>query len=217
MSASSTHVPGMVGVLSASEAVSFSSFASDLDGLVLPQGTVKHFVSNPDVSWACNEVVALARERGLGWVWLIGSSRSFAPDTIVTLLARDAEIIGPVVLEPAAPFRPEATPFRLDEVTGPGTLHEVDQITSPMGVLIRRSAFELGLPVFDEDGMAGFCERAAARGVQSYVDTSVRLGHRFVATIRPEHRAGRWELVASVGGIEFTLPVTSKAVEPALR
>ena len=181
---------------------------------MLPDGSVKDFEFGVDEIELWNVLIERALKRGSYWVWFITEEHMFAPDSVEKLLSRDEAIVASVVLSRKPPFFPEAmkTPerrFGLNEIAGPSIMHEVSSLTSPIGVLVRRAVFEaIDPPWIDHaDGMQGFTERAVERGYQPFIDTSVRIGNRLVASVYPTYRGGKWELVSSVGEAEFSLPL----------
>ena len=213
---------GTVAVLFSSDAARYSAFTADLEWLELPDGSVKDFEFGADATASRNALVQRAVERGSYWVWFISEDHSFAPDIVKTLLLRDEPIVAPIALSASAPFAPLAyrgvsrasrrLPVRLDDVVGPGTMVEIDS-ASTSGMLVRRAVFEaMPSPWFPEDvdDELAFCDAAREAGFAPFLDTSVRLGNRFTASMYPAYRGGKWEMSVSVGSeVEMSMPLRS--------
>ena len=103
--------PGTVAVLFSSEAARYSAFTSDLALLELPPGSVKDFEFGTDTREARNELVERAIERGSYWIWFISEDHSFGSDIVSLLLAREKQIMAPIVLSTrVAVHRPRPIP-----------------------------------------------------------------------------------------------------------
>jgi len=209
-----SNLPGTVGVMFSSDSAKYTGFTSDLERLILPEGSVKDFEIGTDSCELRNRLTERALERGSYWIWFITEEHSFEPDVVERLLSRGEPLIAPILLGRNSPFYPECyvgldesgryVPLLLNEVTGPGTMVEVRAV-SATGMLVRSAVLKpVRQPWFryapDGNDFTYFSERAREAGFQPYVDTSVRIGNRYTASLLPIHKGGHWELAIEVGG-----------------
>jgi len=199
--------PGTVAVLYASDSAHYSQFTINLDKLSIPAGTEKDFEPGIDRVDSMNLLVDRALGRGFYWIWFIDEDRSFAPDILEQLLARNEAIIAPITISTEPPFQPESLilsdrgeikPLVLDDYTGPGSLLEVASVGAS-GMLIRRAVLESMEPPWFRRGTDGtetlwFCTKARELGFQPYIDTSARIGNFQIASLVPNHKGGKWEI-----------------------
>lgn len=191
----------------ASDSAHYSQFTINLDKLVIPPGSEKDFQPGIDRVDAANALVERALDRGFYWIWFIDEDRSFQPDIVDQLLARNEAIVAPITISTEPPFQPEAIietdmgetkPLILDDYTGPGSFLEATSV-GLSGMLIRRAVLESMEPPWFRRGVDGgetlwFCTKAKEVGFQPYIDTSARLGNFQIASLLPNHKGGKWEI-----------------------
>lgn len=216
--------PGTIAIMYASDSAHYSDFNINLERLEIPAGSEKDFQRGIDRVESMNALVERALERGFYWIWFIDEDRSFPPDIVNQLLARNEAIIAPISISTEPPFRPEAlvetdrkdlAPLVLDDFTGPGSLVEVASM-SATGLLVRRAVLEAMEPPWFRRGPEGseslwFCTRARELGFQPYIDTSARIGNFQIASLHPNHKAGKWEIsIGIMNEFAVSFPLKNK-------
>lgn len=180
----------------AGEAGRYTRFAICMQALSfrLPPGTAVRWTLGSDIAESRNQA---CEEIEGDWIWFIDDDHAFRDDVLLSLLARNVDIVTPICLRRAQPFLPvpaEHGDFLNLANHGPDDLVEVNHGGSS-GMLIRKRVldaieppwFELGR---DENGArvsedVNFCRRAQAAGFKVHVDLAVRLGHMTTAIIWP--------------------------------
>lgn len=192
----STFGPGTVAII-AGDLARYTAFWLHAFNVMyaLPEGTAIMPTIGSDISESRNQAIrALQGE----WVWFIDDDHTFPHEIVMKLLARDVDIVAPLVLRRQSPFWPVAT------VDGnyldvsryrPGDLVEA-QFTGSSGMLIRKKVLDaieppwFPAPDYDEQGRrrsedVNFCLKAAEAGFSIHVDTGIRMGHITTATVLP--------------------------------
>jgi len=221
----STTPHGTIGILSG-ESGRFTRFWLSQVGLQ-PPGPVKLITKfSVNIAEARNEVIAEAEGE---WLWFIDDDHTFDPGLLQRLVARNVDVVQPVVLARYAPFGPvimgPATPdgkkhwrLALQPSDLPG-LKEV-YVVGAAGMLIRRKVWEaiprpwftagdLNPEVVGED--VGFCRRVREAGFRVYCDLANPMGHLNVGEVWPVWNAkeGVWETELRFGQASLRMPAAA--------
>jgi glycosyltransferase involved in cell wall biosynthesis len=160
------------------------------------------------------------------WVWFMDDDHVFAPDLLRNLLARNVDVIQPLVLSRYAPFGPvimgPKAPngkahwrFALNQ-NDPLDLKEVF-VAGAAGMLIRRHVWEKIDPpwftmgqidpaVLSED--MSFCHKVTAAGFHIWCDMQNIMEHLNVGSVAPRRKPdGSWVTVIRFGNSEVEIPV----------
>lgn len=213
---------GTIAILS-SEHGRYTRFWLSQLGLKPPGPTKLVTKFSVNIAEARNEALADAEGE---WLWFIDDDHTFAPDLLTKLIARDVDVIQPLVLARYAPFGPVimgpetqdgSKHWRLALLpSDKGGIKEV-HVAGAAGMLIRRRVWEriprpwftagdLNPEVLGED--VGFCRRVRAAGFKVYCDLDNRMGHLNVGEVWPvwdeEHQ--RWETEITFGQGAMRVP-----------
>jgi hypothetical protein len=158
------------------------------------------------------------------WVWILGDDHEWRPDLLLQLLARQVDLVAPVVLKRTLP--PTTVAYRIDPVElavqsvplqelPTSGLYPVDAVGGA-GLLVQRRVFEaMPAPWFEfgrtQSDHTGedmwFCEKARHLGFQCYIDCSQVMGHTTPVTLWPTVQDGRWTADVRFGsGAHFVVP-----------
>lgn len=191
--------PGMVGIITG-ELTRYAGFwfhALAIPGAI-PAGTAITGQIGSDIPEARNHLIEQMLATEAEWLWFVDDDHTFPHEIVMALLARNVDIVAPLVLRRQSPFWPIATGLDgnfLDLAkTPPNELVPVMQCGTS-GMLLRRKVVEaLEDPWFtfvhDADGRrvsedVNFCRMARAAGFEIHVDTSITMGHTTTATVEP--------------------------------
>lgn len=212
---------GTIGILT-SEQGRFTRFWSAFNGLRLPGQTEVAIKIGVDIARLRNQVLAEARG---DWVWFIDDDHTFGPDLLNNLLARNVDVVQPLVLKRYAPFGPVMMGPKREEdeahwqyaltTRETGGLKKV-HIVGAAGMLIRRPVweaipqpwFEAGL--LEKDALSedmSFCRKVNAAGFQVWCDLDNHMGHLNVGEVWPKRNPGKeWTTLLKFGGQVFEFP-----------
>ena len=219
---------GTIGILT-SEGGRFSRFWLAMLSAAVPPRVKVIVKMSLNIAEARNEIL---RDAEGAWVWFIDDDHTFPPDLLQNLLAREVDIVQPLVLGRYGPFGPVAmgaqTPdgkqhyrFAL-KADDPYGLRPVD-IVGCGGMLVRRHVWEameppyfaagtLAADVVSED--ISFCRRAKAMGFGVYVDMDHPMGHLNIGEVWPERLPdGSWRTKLIFGNETIYIP----AAPPRMR
>ena len=181
--------------------------------LVRPASTKFVNMQGMDVTGGWNRIIDAVEG---DWLWVMGDDHTFAPDILVNLIARDVDVVVPLVLKKDAPFDPVVYEGEEgeDENTGlpfhrvarlPATgLHEIYAAGSA-GMLIRRHVIDaLERPLFrtshgvqNEDLL--LCKAIRDAGFKLYCDVDQKMGHISIHTAYPMWTGDRWGCILDLG------------------
>ena len=199
--------PGTIVVTAASLA-RYAEFWLSLESLKVPLGTRLVCSRGADIPHQLNEGI---RQMVGEWVFILGDDHTFGPDLLLNLLAREVEVIVPIVPRRDAPFCPVIlhgpisnymTRYSWQELPTTGLLRlPTTDICGQAGCLIRKTSLDkLGDPWFEcgqvdkgrlqED--IWFIQRLHNLGVPIYVDCDQVMPHIANITITPQRYNGRW-------------------------
>jgi hypothetical protein len=176
-----------------------------------------------DVAKMRNEVL---KEMEGDWCWFIDDDHTFSGDLLQKLLARDVDVVQPVVLKRYSPFGPVHMGPKLPDNEAhwqfaltqgdPIGLKEV-HIVGAAGCLIRKHVIDkVGFPWFEigrlePDGLGEdiiFCRKAKALGFRIWCDLENPLGHLNVGAVTPKRKPdGNWYIELEFGNQKFEVPV----------
>lgn len=219
---------GTVGILT-SEHGRYSRFWLSMLNVHLPPMTKLITKMSLSIAEARNEIL---REAEGEWVWFMDDDHTFEPGLLRGLMARNVDIIQPLVLTRYGPFSPVMMgppsgdgikhwryALSPDDTTGLKSVH----IAGCAGMLIRRRVWEaMEYPYFTNgphvDSIAEdvrFCQRARELGFGIYVDLDNRMGHLNIGEVWPERNedTGEWTTKLVFGQEIVQLP----AAQPKLR
>jgi hypothetical protein len=218
-----THV-GTIGILT-TEHGRYSRFWLTMLAAAMPPRTKLIVKMSLNIAEARNEIL---READGEWVWFMDDDHTFAPDLLRNLLARDVDIIQPLVLTRYAPFAPvmmgPETPdgknnYRLALTPQLATGLEEVEIVGCAGMLIKRRVWEaLRYPYFTSGSLApdvlsedfAFCRAARAAGFRVFTDLDNRMGHLNVGEVWPERLPdGTWGTKLIFGNEAILLPAAA--------
>lgn len=203
-----------------------SCFQQDLPGPV----KLEIMISSVNLAEARNRVL---REAQGDWVWFLDDDHYWDGDLLKELLAREVDIVAPVVLKREHPFGPvhmlrvpeahrpagkEHIQFGMMALaSGQSGLFEVDAVGTA-GMLIRRRVWEaLPFPWFTCGEMGNrevlsedlyFCTEARKAGFKVHVDLDRWFGHLMTAGVRAarDSRTGEWFTAIDIGGSTIMVP-----------
>lgn len=213
---------GTIGILT-SETSRFSRFWLRFAGLQLPRNVKLIAKMSLNIADARDEVLTEAEG---DWVWFIDDDHTFHPNLLVNLLARNVDVVQPLVLGRVAPFAPvmmgpetedKTAQFRLGLMDGEKPrLKEVGAVGAA-GMLVRRHVWEdVGFPCFarrPDDTVSlsediTFSRRATAKGHQIFVDMENMMGHLNVGEVWPffDPVTGIWSTRLHFAGKDVLIP-----------
>lgn len=219
----SYHPPGLIAVL-AQESARFSTFAESLSKLQMPEGSRVAWRIGWGLAQAHNALIEeLLADPDLGWIWFMGDDHVFSPDLLTKLLDRELDVVVPLCLMRAAPFRPvnwvadgdgETRRIKLADYPD-GGLAWIDA-AGAAGLLVRRHVFDAIEPPWFESGTGltslvgediNFCRKVRATGREIACDLDAMLGHSLTACVWPVREPDGWTFGFSMaGGFEITMP-----------
>jgi len=195
-------------IIPASETARYTRFYESLLQLRFPTGTSFGFSCGPSIPDNLNKGIRIMRG---DWLWIMGDDHLFDPDILNRLLARELDVVVPLVAKRMPPFEPVIfsrlvdaerhvyKKYRYDQLPTSGLL-EVP-VAGTAGMLVRRPVLDaVGDPWF-EARMAGpkwvgedvlFCERIRGAGYKIHVDLDVTMGHLGNFAIWPRVENGEW-------------------------
>ena len=147
------------------------------------------------------------------WIWVMGDDHLFDPQLLNHLLARDLDVVVPLVAKRMPPFEPVAFSRLSDTGTHSykkhtyATLPRSGVIEVPVvgtaGMLVRKHVLDkIGDPWF-EALMTGtkwvgedvrFCERIREAGFKIHLDLDVSMGHIGYFAVWPRMIDGNWQV-----------------------
>lgn len=196
---------GTIGIIS-SDLARYSDFCLSMAIMAKPEDARIVWTKTTDVVGNCNTI---CRNMQGEWLWIMGDDHVFNPDILLRLLAREVDIVVPLVLTRSPPYRPVVmshetglteqghVEYTVANLPAEG-LHEVHAAGSA-GMLIRRRVLEaIADPWFSTDGKGlnedfAFCRKAREAGFKIHCDVEVQMGHMAPHTVWPEHRDGGWQ------------------------
>ena len=219
--------PGLIGV-PCGDLGRYVRLYDALDKLIVPQGSELRFATGANVAHNCNALVKeLLTKPDFEWLWIMGDDHGFSEDVLLKLLARQVDIVVPIVSRRGAPFQTvlykvaalDASTYLtyswgdLTRDYPAGGLIQVDAAGSA-GMLIRRHVFSLiEDPWFEwtrrisED--VNFCLKARKAGISINADLEQILTHITPAELTPyRNKAGEWNVAANSGGRSVSLTNT---------
>jgi hypothetical protein len=186
------HPPGAV-IIPGQETARYHRFTSSLVNLELPPGSQLIFGIGTSIIQNLNDSIRALRDED-EWVWIVGDDHVFAPDALMRLLDREADMIAPLCTRRGPPFPlvhygPLRRVIQLDDLEDDDEPFEVDVTGSLM--LIRRHILDhVGDPWFTNtpgrmDEEFKFCAKVRAGGFKILVDPAVTVGHIGVIVTYP--------------------------------
>ena len=204
---STGHAPGTV-VIPAASLARYAEFWMAIENLVVPYGTKLISVRGADIPYQLNEGV---RQMHGDWVWFLGDDHTFEPDLLLKLLARQVDVVMPVVPRRDPPFVPVLMHGPLGDymtryswtelpIEGLFTLPKGDS-AGQAGALVRKDVLDkLGDPWFEGGKLTPgrlmedmyFIKRLHDLDVTIHIDCDQIMPHIANITIRPIRHQGRW-------------------------
>jgi hypothetical protein len=156
------------------------------------------------------------------WLWILGDDHTFDPLLLTRLLARDLDVVVPLVTKKSPPFNlvcfkgeemvikngieyplyTHVTPADLPD----GGLMKVHAVGSA-GILVRRHVLDaIGDPWFESstgtviNDDLEFCRKIREAGYDIWVDCDEQMGHIGSLTVYPSRRDGAWGMYLDFGG-----------------
>lgn len=195
----------------------FDSFAA----LEMPEGSLKMRATGGSIPLNLNTLVDNMFAHDCSHLFIVEDDSSFAPDTLMQLLAHDVPVVAGLCRARQAPFRPYIY-SALDPDTGlsyqPLTAADRGLIkvaaTGMGGILIKREVFEqLSRPYFShyhvgerewgQDIMFG--KSLIDAGIDVYCDTDVIIWHATQAVIGSSFAGGKWGMDLRVNEATFRI------------
>ena len=96
---------GVVGVPSG-ELGRYPEFDACFERLLVPENTLGFRQRGYDAAHNANWILNAAMEERAAWVWLLNDDNVFDPDLLLRLLARNVDVIAPLVAIRTGPFEP---------------------------------------------------------------------------------------------------------------
>lgn len=213
----SVHPPGVVAI-AAGELGRYHDFTMALSSLEYPPGTRIHMVRSLSVARNLNIIVNEMPDAA-GWCWLQADDHVFEPDSLLRLLARDVDVVVPIIPRRRPPFSTlvfkEETDegfmaYAWDELPSEGLLGPI-YAAGTGGMLVRRSVFErmrdwqgheryfenTSGDVVNED--TEFCRKLRELDIPIYADVEVVMGHCSMFVACPQQQDGKWGIQFQMG------------------
>jgi len=219
---------GTIGIISG-DLARFSDFSTCLLSLIRPVTARIVWVRGMDVCGNLNRVIKDMRG---DWLFLLGDDHTFAPETLVNLLAHlerdDVDAVVPLCLKKQAPFEPvvygaskvnpeDGLTYFQQAVLGEHGLHPI-HAAGTAGMLIKREVLEdLPRPIFEtSQGMQNedliLCRKIRERreekfpgtGSGMWCDVDTRIGHIGVFPVYPLWQGDRYGTIMDLGNGHFT-------------
>lgn len=204
---SSSYPAGTV-VIPAASLARYNEFWMSVESLEVPQGTKLVAARGADIPHQLNE--GIRRMKG-EWVFILGDDHVFQPDLLMKLLAREKEVIIPIVPRRDHPFYPcilhgpvaaLMEPYQWEELPTSG-LYQLPKWDSAgqAGALVKKGVLEkLGDPWFEGGKLTPgrlmedmyFIQRLHELDIPIWVDCDQTLPHIANITIKPRVHNGRW-------------------------
>lgn len=186
-----------------------SAFAISLMAVEKPAGTEIVWSTGLDVAAGLNQ--AIRRVPHAAWVWILADDHTFAPDTLLRLLAHDVPVVVPLVSSRHAPYRPVVFKQEHD----PGCFETFDWTELPhdglvpiagagsAGMVLRRAALDaIGDPWFeagrirpDETGEdTWLSHKLRVAQVPVVADCGVTMGHLTTMQLEPQRTEQGWRV-----------------------
>jgi Glycosyl transferase family 2 len=201
------HQPGTIVVTAASLA-RYAEFWLSVEALNVPHGTRLIASRGADIPHQLNE--GIRRMTG-EWVFILGDDHTFQPNILLEMLAKNKDVLIPVVPRRDAPFCPvllhgpisnRMVRYSWNELPIRGLYQlPITDIAGQAGCLVRKSILDLlGDPWFEcgqvEKGRLQediwFIQRLHNLGIPIYVDCDQVMPHIANITITPQRHNGRW-------------------------
>lgn len=220
------HAVGMIG-MSCGELARFSETYASLMGLRKPPGTIFMQCRSMSIADNWNQIARMFMESSAEWLFLTNDDQTYAPDTLIRLLARNVDVVTGLYLSRAFPFSPvihddeDADGFVRTRYLQQGESGLVPVISAGDGaLLIRRHVMEkIGDPwwALSHQNHAdkavhdmNFSRKVRAAGFQMYCDLDVTPGHLGVFAIFPKRQPdGTWITMLTQGANALTLPAAT--------
>lgn len=203
--------PGAICVASG-ELSRYPAFTHSLAKTVVPQGTTIEYTCGLNVASNFNIAIRDALAKGAHWVWIMGDDHEYEEDALLRLLAREVDIIVPLVARRQPPFIPvlfkepsedadglQFPPYHWSELPEHGLLDV--HMCGSAGMVIRRHVLEAMDDPWFETGHMGkeftnedtyFCLKARQAGFTIQADMDVQLDHWTPVSLRPVRSNGQW-------------------------
>ena len=220
--------PGVVAVVTASVA-RYHEFTDSVASLQVPRGTRWSRASSCNIVANRNRVMETLPAEAQ-WVWWLDDDHAFDPDTLIRLLARQVDVVAPLVAARSHGFVPVAhhpvtlDPYTWQELQDAGEksdgLVRISATGTP-GTLMKRPVWEavgqqFGPPLYRVDG--GYVDKetiaediqflfyATSLGFKCYVDTYVYMDHLNTIALRPGRtKEGKLAIYGMIGDTQIGL------------
>ena len=210
----STDFPPGTIVIACGDLARYTGFQMSLMNLVRPPGTAIMWITGANIARQLNEGLQAIHGE---WVWRMDDDHVFASDALLRLLARDVDLVAPLVTQRKRPFQTivyqEQTasgsyiPWPMETLPASGLLPVVAGPGS--GMLVRKHVLDaVGFPWFEvgqlrTDDLSEdlhFYGKARHHGFQPYIDLDVLLGHLMPIVVWPQHTPQGWGKLFDVTG-----------------
>lgn len=214
--------PGVVCVASG-ELSRYPAFCTSMIDVLLPPGSMVKWNVGLNVAANFNKCIREGLAAGAQWAWIMGDDHEFEPSALLRLLARNKDIIVPLVVRRTPPFstvlfrKPDQNtefgmfpPINWDELPQHGIIGDEEGLYTcgSAGMLIRRNVLEAMTDPWFEAGQHGkeytfedtyFCVKARQAGFTIHADTDVQIDHWSPTSFRPIRHNGSWQVAVNLG------------------
>ena len=195
-------------IVPSSSLTRFAAFWMSLESVKVPIGTHLIVQMGADIPYQLNEGI-----RGMigDWIWILGDDHTFDPDVLMKLLAREKDVIMPIVPRRDPPFKPVLIhgPLRPNmQLYNWADLPSSGLFQLPKGdpagqacMLVRRKVLgRLGDPWFEGGKLIPgrlmedmyFVKRLHDLDIPIWIDCDLVVGHIANITILPYNHKGKW-------------------------
>lgn len=209
-----------------SKTPTYDKFYDALALLEAPPGSIKMRATGGGVSHNLNLLVDNAINHGCSHVFIVEDDSSFAPDSLMRLLAHDVQVVTGLCRSRQAPFLPYIY-SDLDGDNGlswrPLTSSDSGLIkvaaTGMGGILINMEVFKLLTRPYFRNYFIGekewgqdiiFGKSLIEAGVEVYCDLDVIIDHATQCTIGSELVDGEWQVVVKINQAAFNLNMNAE-------
>lgn len=203
----SSYPPGTV-IIPAASLARYNEFWCCMDDLKVPEGTKRVAARGADIPYQLN--VGIRQMKG-EWVFFLGDDHTFEPDLLLKLLAREKDVVLPVVPRRDHPFypcllhgpvAPLMEPYQWTELPLQG-LYQLPRWDSAgqAGALVKKHVLDkIGDPWFEGGKLTPgrlmedmyFIHRLHELDIPIYIDCEQTLPHIANITVKPRVHDGRW-------------------------